>query len=213
MNNRQQAPTTDLEEYLWRASIPIPASLLSRLSEAADGIRNGRAIYFVAQMEPDAEAGHAIIGYFTSVEEAFEHPKAQPRLLSGEYMIFGPFKTSDDPGYRKKPVREVVIYTKEGKALPLSGERFDCVFWSLSAIDKFVVPYYTASGNLKKAAKVRADFMKETAVAGIHIPGSDIVNDNSSTGFIPDELGDRVGLYLMKSDEAKEDPGIIFIPL
>lgn len=210
------------DQYLWKANREVPASLLARLSEAADGIRNGKPIYFVAQLVPDPESGHDVMGYFNSVKEAYEHPPAKALLKTGKYMIFGPYRTDDDKGYKQKDVIKVVIYRKKGKPVELDGAKFDCIFWSLSAMDKFVIPYYTSIGDLKKAEKVRKDFIKEASIAGIHIPGSDIVNEapaqqigagpSTTAGLRLDEIRDRVGLYQMIEEKGQGfEP--IFLPL
>lgn len=212
MDIEQLSTGTDPNQYVWRGNRPISASLLSRLSEAADGIRNNEEIYFVAQLEPAGDDGHDIVGHFPSVQHAFDDNDAQPLLLTGDYMIFGPFKTMDDPDYKKKPIAKIIVVPKGGKELHLSGDKFDCIFWSLSAIDKFVVPYYTASGDLKKAKKVRDKFMDENTLAGIHIPGSDIVN-GVVDGLTPEDVKSRVGIYLLKSEKRVDDHHVVFIPL
>lgn len=212
------------DQYVWRANKPIPASLMSRLSEAADGIRNGAPIYFVAQLAPTIPAGHDVMGYFNNVEDAYNHPPAREVLENGTYMIFGPYRTDNDPDYKDKDVVKVVIHRKHGPPVTLDGRKFDCVFWSLSAMDKFVIPYYTSMGDLKKAAQVRKDFVAETSIAGIHIPGSDIVNDvpaqqigggpSTTAGLRLDELRDRVGLYQMVADDSGPGPNDpSFVPL
>lgn len=212
----------DGDQYLWRANKAIPASLLSRLSEAADGTRNNKPVYFVAQLVPHPDHGHDVMGYFRSVQDAFNHPRAKPLLQKGTYMIFGPYQTKEDPESKPKDVLKVVIHRSGGKVVELDGRKFDCLFWSLSAFEKFVIPYYTSVSDLNKAAQVRKDFMKETSIAGIHIPGSDIVNEEpgaeirpeigTTAGLSLDELRDRVGLYQMvEKNDGDTDPR--FIPL
>jgi|GEM_PF-4512892 len=207
---------SEWDQYVWRADRPIRASLIRRLAEAADGIRNNKPIYFVAQLIPDEETGHDVLGYFKSAKDAFEHSTARALLDSGNYLIFGPYQTDDDQDYRRKPIREIILVPENARSVLLNGTKFDCIFWSLSAIDKFVVPYYVAIGDLKRAQKIREDFKKETSIAGIHIPGSDIVNDPDnamSTTITEQGLQDRVGLYQMKSAGSHGNPEIVFIPL
>jgi hypothetical protein len=225
MSNQRIPPEvmdSDGEQYVWRANKAIPASLLSRLSEAADGTRNNEPVYFVAQLVADPDHGHDVMGYFKKVKDAFEYPPAKPLLQNGTYMIFGPYQTKEDPESNPKDVVKVVIHRSGGKVVELDGKKFDCVFWSLSAFDKFVIPYYTSVGDLKKAAKVRKDFMKETSIAGIHIPGSDIVNEapagevgteiGTTDGLTLKQLHARVGLYQMvEKNYGETDPR--FIPL
>lgn len=209
------APQKGANDYLWKANKKLPASLITRLAEAADGIRNGKEIYFVAQLKPDPETGHDVIGHFSNPDDALKHPKAKVALESGGYLIFGPFETKDDEDYEPKNIEKVVIYPCGKEPITLEGDKFDCVFWSLSAVDKFVMPYYTSLGGLERAKRVRKDFIKTTSIAGIHIPGSDIVNDTSaSTSATPEEIRDRVGLYLWRETGGEPgSPDTEFIPL
>jgi hypothetical protein len=202
------------DRYVWRANKEVPASLLRRLAEAADGIRNGEPIYYVAELAPDDNAGHDVLGYFESAEHAFKYPPVMNNMLltSGRYMIFGPYRTDDDPNYRPKGIKEVILVPERGESVRLCGKKFDCVFWSLSAMDKFVIPYYASVGDLKKAKKVRDDFIEPVSIAGIHVPGSDIVNDATTATVDQKELRDRVGLYVMQATEGEDDP-FVFIPL
>jgi hypothetical protein len=210
------AAGTDPNDYVWKANREVPASLISRLAEAADGMRTGKPVYFVAELEPDLETGHDVIGSFATPEAVFDHQTAKEAVLSGEYLIFGPFQTKDDPYYRPKDIEKVVIYPRGKSPIVLDGMKFDCVFWSLSAVDKFLIPYYTSMGDLEKASRVRKDFIKPKSIAGIHIPGSDIVNDNTSTptDITLADVMDRVGVYLVREKKFSDGGGgPIFIPL
>jgi hypothetical protein len=191
------------EEYLWKANKEIPASLLARLAEAADGTRNNEPIYFVAALKPVYAEGHDVIGFFKSIEEAATHAQAKPLLECGRYMIFGPYQTKDED-YPPKGIEKVVIHRKDRDPVDLAGGKFDCVFWSLSAVDKFLIPYYVSMGDLATAEKIRCNFMKEEAIAAIHIPGSDIVNEipiqigSAADGELNlQQLQYRVGAYMM----------------
>lgn len=217
-----EATGSACDQYVWSPSHPfrMPASLLTRLGEAVKGIRTGELIYFVAQLKRDPKKGHDVIGYFLSAQEACD--KEAARLISGEYLIFGPYLTVKDPDYKpNKLVKKVVLYLQPAAGGPLEpvcldGAAYDCVFWGLSAVDKFVVPYYSNTGSPEEAQAARDAFKDPAAYALIHIPGSEYTTTISSTSCvnlvtIPEALN-RVGPYLLLPGPAEEGPPD-FIPV
>ena len=199
---------TGCDQYVWTPDNPfkVPASLLRRLGEAADGVRTGTPVWFVVQKAHDPKKGHDIIGYFKSAAEACE--KEAVRLISGEYLIFGPYVTPWDPDYHPNQlVKKVVLYLEnaDGTAAPpvcLDGATYDCVFWSLSAVDKFVVPYYTSHDAVEVGMEVRTQFKNPNAYSLIHIPGSEYATSVSSSDCTPlPESVHRVGLHLLSPNK------------
>jgi hypothetical protein len=64
---------------------------------------------------------------------------------------------------------------------PVPGDDFfsvaDAVFWSMSAVEKFLVPYYSSIHELEKVmAKVRDRFKDQSVLAFIHLPNSEIID-------------------------------------
>ncbi len=73
--------------------------------------------------------------------------------------------------------------------VPPTGDDFtsiaDAVFWSMAAVEKFLVPYYSSILDLEKVMKeIRDRFANETVLAFIHLPNSEIIDDGErSTPF------------------------------
>jgi hypothetical protein len=125
------------------------ASLLRRLGEAADGYRDGKDRYIVA----DRRFPHKVAGIFRTFAEAQSLANAR----GGSYGAFGPFRTFDDPpDYSAGPsdVLEVIVRRKDGERR-YSADSVDALFWSLSAFDKFVVPYLAVVYGPQYAAQQR----------------------------------------------------------
>lgn len=187
-------------EWVWTpdSTIQPEASLLSRLSEAADSQRNARKSWFVAEVGYVPRKGHKIIGPFYSKEEACAKERA--RLESGRFMIFGPFLTYAHTGDKVNQVDKVVLHLKDYREIHLDGARYDAVCWTLPAFDKFVMPYYAQIGSLEESDEVRKTFLRDTSFAAIHIPTSEIIEKKDSPelpshALIPvSEDGERIAL-------------------
>ncbi|MEO6057404.1 MAG: hypothetical protein ABIQ49_11235 [Gemmatimonadales bacterium] len=133
-------------------SVPaaVPASLLRRVAEAADGLRDGNEWYVVA----DRAFPHAILGVFPTSAAAVD---SVARAAGTEWEVFGPFKTTENPPYEAAhadDVIEVIVVTSQGQK-HYDGTRIDAIFWGLTAFDKFVAPYLTAVGGVRYAAEQR----------------------------------------------------------
>jgi hypothetical protein len=115
---------------------PKSASLLRRLGEAADGYRDGKDKYVVA----DQRFPHYVVGVYDDSTEARSVAKAR----GGTYRVFGPFRTPvDDPpdlSGGSSDVVEVIVVRRDGERR-YRADSVDALFWSLAAFDKFVVPY------------------------------------------------------------------------
>lgn len=201
----------------------LSASLLSRLSEAADGHRTDKEIWLVGQLEPEfLEAGHKIHGpyddkckAFTANETLFANNPANDK-----FKIFGPFLTRERFGKKENQIKRVILVTNDERQICLDGTKYDCVFWSLSAYDKFVVPYYVQIGNLAEAKEVRDHFRLDTSsVAGTHIPGSEIIGAfTSMDADCPEQAQqpkdeDAVGLNLIKMPPRGVEEPPILLPI
>lgn len=54
----------------------------------------------------------------------------------------------------------------------------DAVFWSMAAVEKFLVPYYSSVIELDRVMKeVRERFANQNVLAFIHLPNSEIIDD------------------------------------
>jgi hypothetical protein len=176
------------------------STLLSRLAEAVDGHRKGKAVVYVAEFLYDTKKGHKLHGPFRNCEEAREFRATELGDAKGnDYGIFGPFYTLDGPdaSMSKEPksrVTSVVVHLTEGGPIELSPDDADAVFWSRAAVEKFVIPYYVAIGTHAEGGAILDDL--ETAVALVHRPGSEWRSESP-------------GIWLGgKKLDHKEDPGI-----
>ncbi|MGH7521920.1 MAG: hypothetical protein ACREMI_11635 [Gemmatimonadales bacterium] len=157
----------------------VSAGLLRRLAAAADGYRTGEPIWIVTSTaEP-----YSVVGAFPTLEEARSRaslvrgahafgPYVTPRDL-GRVEAFVPtrhFRPTIymlDSSYAWRPplpplpfsdLDSVVItaYTKSGRTWRgLTRGDVDAVFFTLSAHDKFVAPYYAALSGLDVAGQMR----------------------------------------------------------
>ena len=153
---------------------PVPASLLRRLAEAVAGLGRGEVKWLVASYAADDRLGHEVIGAFDSLHEA------QEKVSSAEHGVFGPF-TASETGPSETPRFEVAtiaitLKSEDGvvqELAPLKGDEVDALFWSGSAIDKFVIPYYTAVSGLRVAEHVYRSFHDDPDVYLLrHLPGT-----------------------------------------
>jgi len=131
---------------------PLPASLVRRLAEAADGYRDGKDKWVVASRKAD-KGNHRVVGVFDSLQEAeFTATREGP-----EYAAFGPYRTPTEeflvpPGER---VREVIVVYVNGQKKSYGADSVDALFWGLSAFDKFIVPYLASVASAEYAAEQR----------------------------------------------------------
>jgi hypothetical protein len=198
---------------------PVPASLLSRLAEAADGIRNGQDIWFVARPAPDALTRHDIQGFFETQKDAEDLLLRRNTDGEASYRIFGPFNTSDPDYHPNETVEKVVIHLKRRNApedagtreVVVPGDQYDALFWSMSSVDKFVIPYYVGVDDIPAAARVRSTFANPASIALIHLPGSSYTTD------IPPldqpQSPNHPGLQLLAESDASMGERVQFIPL
>jgi hypothetical protein len=121
-------------------SAAVTATMLRALAEAADEFRTGRDVFLVG----DYRFPYNISGPFTT-RAAAERVRAD----SGAYFgVFGPYRTPADR--RSDSARRVVRVTlvtesAQGKrqTIEVDPTVVDALFFTQSAMDKFVIPYYS----------------------------------------------------------------------
>jgi hypothetical protein len=147
----EQNPRPPVATVLSQDSVPIPASLLRRLGEAADGYRDGKPKWVVA----NRTFPHKVAGVFPTAAEA---AAAADRAGPG-YDDFGPFQTVDDPpdqsSVGSENVVAVIVVKEGGKQVRYGADTVDAMFWSLAAFDKFIVPYLAFVYGSREAEKQR----------------------------------------------------------
>ena len=154
---------------------PPTATLLKRLAEAVDGHRTGGTVFLVADLRPP----HDVLAIFDSLEPARARVGTDPNLGA-----FGPYLTERDPGamlgwfskcvhYQSSmrpiicpggPVRRMAdvdsvtihVRMRDGTSEIIPVQKgADAIFFTLSAIDKFAIPYYVRVVGLEDAARLR----------------------------------------------------------
>ena len=128
---------------------PASASLIRRVAEAADGLRDGRDWWVVV----DRTFPHPLLGAFPSDSAARDSIAKAP----GNWEVFGPFRTTEDQPYTgdaSEDVIKVIVVTSKGQK-EFDGKRYDAIFWGLTGFDKFVAPYLTEVAGVTYAAEER----------------------------------------------------------
>lgn len=146
---------------------PICASLSRRLAAAADGHRNGQEIFFVARYEPDETGDFELDGPY------FRDQLGKLRVPEG-FGIFGPYCTADcEDDISRTPIRTITIELHNGEKRSFEGNRYDALFWSVSALEKFVIPHYTVVRGLKKAQEILREFVDTDVFLLAHDPNTE----------------------------------------
>lgn len=164
------------------ASAPMPtARLLLRVAEAVDGHRTGAPVWVVASEVDTLD----VLGVFENRDSA---QAAVTRSAALRPIIFGPYATTPDsrmgpvfllqchhdgksamiPLYCPPtfmPFRDIervtiTIRLRDGtdRTVPVPRS-VDAVFFSVSALDKFVFPYYTRLLGAEQAAGMRRNLV------------------------------------------------------
>lgn len=136
----------------------VSATMLRVLAEAADGFRTGRPIYLVA----DRRFPHNVAGPFPS-RAAAERVRADS---GATFAVFGPYLTRPDPAPRSAPRVVAVRITVEQpggrrRTFDVRPDSIDALFFTLSAVDKFMVPYYTRIYGTEYAHVLRETVMRQ----------------------------------------------------
>lgn len=155
---------------------PVSATVAKRLAAAADGFRHGRPMYFVSGFRDPAG-----LQRFEGEEGrvAAEQARLEREAKGGgeKYGVFGPFVTGSGHGPAVPAAAEVLDVTVRMK-LPdgsmrtqvLGGGEYDALFWTRSAVDKFVVPYYAGALGLQYATRVSEEFAGRDVYMLAHLP-------------------------------------------
>ncbi|MEP6466933.1 MAG: hypothetical protein ABJB05_11545 [Parafilimonas sp.] len=138
----------------------LTAPLAKRLAEAADGFRDGKYHYFVSQLNTDQYSDFNMQNVSGDTDE--EASSAADILLSDlgcDYYKFGPYKTDNDSSSPLLSYSSIELtFTKvnfDTLVISITPET-DAIVLSLSAFDKFFLPYYTRLYGAAVAADYRA---------------------------------------------------------
>jgi hypothetical protein len=131
------------------------ATLLRVLSEAADVYRTGKPIYLVA----DYRYPHNVLPGFGNKDSALTAAKRLNANKGASFDVFGPYVTPQDSiSETALQIVSISITTKTSsgtKTHTVDPRRTDALFLNLSAIDKFVLPYYSKVLGPAYASRLR----------------------------------------------------------
>jgi len=131
----------------------IDASELRKLAETADGLRNQN---------------------LALIKRGNEHLVVPEEELGSEDEMLISLRTDDPVTRGNRPGFEVVLDVDDGPSVPLSSVA-DSLFWTLSAVDKFVIPYYSRIWPIDKVRAFRAKLAEDYQwIAMYHPPLSDV---------------------------------------
>lgn len=200
------------DQMLKRAIRP---SLARRLAEAADGFRHKHEKYFfVAKFEPEADGrNHLIAGPFKTPAEVPEELCTE--ITAGHRGWFGPFQGEQTPSTALL-IHEMDISTMRPGETDVSqvrsvpARRFDCLFWSRSALEKFAVPYYARMYGGEYVNKLLKEFESDSFQMVAHLPGTEY-EELSAAPRVPGDKDDGQPLppgiaAFIRLDTLREEP-------
>lgn len=133
--------------------MPEESTLLRRLAEAADGFRDSRPRFVVA----DLQFPHHVHGISERAATA-DSILADLATRGVTAEKFGPFRAREEPE-EKVDTAEIVdsvhVFIRRGAMKRYRGDSVDALVWSLPAFDKFLVPYLTRAYGARYAAQQR----------------------------------------------------------
>ena len=146
----------------------VSAFLLRRLAEAVDGFR-GEPVFCRARFTPNEEFDFEVdvkreVAAFGAVAAADE-----------TFGVFGPFFTPEAKGPDRSdtPIRAITLTLEDGRVIHVDPKEADSLFWTVSAVEKFLVPYYASVNSALMANSVLSSFDREGMVCFEHGPNTE----------------------------------------
>ena len=139
-------------------SVPYTdAGLAKRLAEAADSFRDGLYHYFVCNIAFPYDLHYT--GGWECDEDASSEAQTLKQGLSGDYFIFGPYKTgsSEEPAIEYDAIHIRFMQNENELYCESLSNNTDAIVLSLSAYDKFIQPYYVRLYGIDVAEEFRAN--------------------------------------------------------
>ena len=165
--------------YSWTKE--IPATLIRRLGEAADGFRGRGKAYYVVKLEPDTDGNHEVDGPYEKKED-IAGTVVGAEVTSGVRGLFGPILTGPLGVPKAVTITKIDISTAAAKK-ELTGKDFgDCMFYSVSAIEKFAIPYYARMFGGDYVKRLHDSVTKDDFLLMVHLPGTEYTNPPSPSG-------------------------------
>lgn len=137
------------------------AGLAKRLAEAADSYRDGQYYYFVCLLNPTSDHPDYDVHTASGSTNDFASSSADDLLnqLGSNYQKFGPFKTdTGDPAFLDFDSLQINLIKNNTVATTITIDNchVDAIVLSLSAFDKFFLPYYTRLYGTSVASDFRS---------------------------------------------------------
>jgi hypothetical protein len=161
---------------------PVGAELARVLAQAANSAYAPATFYVVARYHPVHEATaqdpfnvqKPVPTYAEAVAVVAELEMRDP---GAEYGIFGPFQNDSQPRASQATVAQLVVTPQEGavplKPFTIPGQEFDAIFYSVPAVEKFVVPYYVQEYGLAFGRRILREFRAGPLALMGHLPWSE----------------------------------------
>jgi hypothetical protein len=179
----------------------LDAGLARRLAEAADCFRDGKYHYFICRTAPPYDLNYTR-GYDSDFDANKDALQAKTELGT-EYEIFGPYKTElkEAPTFDYDSIQlgffknQQLVYTQT-----FDGD-VDALILSMSAFDKFLLPYYLRLYDIQIASEMRTQaangLMSSPMQALSHVHGKD-------SSIPPNAVKKAGGTLLMASGTSLE---------
>ena len=147
---------------------PMSAALAKRIAEAADSLRDNNIYYFVSRKKFPFDlmafgGTQDIAKALADAQEELAKKNAEISEHKDMYVLSGPFKTDGEHSFTKDLDYEAaeLCFTKTVNGVKTLVKTFaidkstDAIILSLSAFDKFFLPYYTRLLGADEALKLR----------------------------------------------------------
>lgn len=182
-------------------AFPVEAGLARALAEAATGFPNSGDIYFVAsytRVPADQGSPYDVNGPFT--DELTALAKAAEldvvEWLNGQkfsYGVFGPFSTvvpelitvPGQPQVGTITVTEAGT-TSDGFTID-DASKYDSMFYSAAAVEKFAVPYYSRVYGSAVGQEVLRNFQQPDVMVMVHMPWTEYA-ELTDTGNVAERV-------------------------
>lgn len=164
---------------------PVGPELASALAQAADSAYAPPTFFVVARYEA-AEPGTTMWPFNVQPPvERYEDAELQRARLAVtdpgvEYGIFGPFGNAHvgDARQVQQATVGMLVVTPRGGAIPqgpfiIGGQQFDALFYSIQAVEKFVIPYYVQEFGPEYGVYVLNSFRDAPLALMGHLPWSE----------------------------------------
>ncbi|HVG44994.1 MAG TPA: hypothetical protein VM890_09695 [Longimicrobium sp.] len=148
----------------------VSSFLLRRMAEAADGERD-KDVFCTARFK-----ANKMFDFDVKLHEDV-HAADAARNGSAEFGVFGPFHTpgGNGPSLETSLIESITVTLKDGGGvIDIDPTKSDSLFWTVSAVEKFLVPYYSSVLSASKASLVHTTFDQAGMLIVEHGPNTEV---------------------------------------